>query len=64
MEYVQTGLADMVQVTKRLGIRSLALPALGCGNGGLPWAGVREAIEAASSELPDVEMLVFEPLPQ
>ena len=61
MEYVRTGLADLVGVTKRLGIRSLALPALGCGNGGLAWALVRDAIEAASSELPDVEILVFEP---
>jgi O-acetyl-ADP-ribose deacetylase (regulator of RNase III) len=61
MECVQTGLADLVLVTRQLGIRSIALPALGCGNGGLAWAPVRDAIEAASSGLPDVEILVFEP---
>ena len=64
MEYVRTGLADLVRVTKEIGIRSLALPALGCGNGGLAWASVRDAIESASSELPGVEILVFGLTPQ
>lgn len=61
MGYIRDGLADLVQVTQQLGIRSLAVPPLGCGLGGLDWPEVRTAIEAAMSKLPDVEVLVFEP---
>lgn len=46
---------------KRLGIRSIAIPPLGCGNGGLDWSDVRPLIEAAMQELPDVRVLVYPP---
>jgi len=62
MGYIRDGLADLGQVTRRLGIRSLAVPPLGCGLGGLDWPEVRIAIEAAMSEVSDVEVLVFEPI--
>lgn len=42
-------------------IKSIAIPPLGCGNGGLDWAVVRPEIEAALSDLDGVEIVVFEP---
>lgn len=59
--WVRDGLKDLVRVVREHGIRSLALPALGCGNGGLAWGQVRLEIETALAELSDVEVLVFEP---
>jgi hypothetical protein len=43
------------------GIRSIALPPLGCGNGGLDWSDVRPEIENALAPLDNVDVLVFEP---
>src|SRR5690606_6916898 len=43
------------------GIRSIAVPPLGAGLGGLPWARARERIEALLGELHDVQVTVLEP---
>lgn len=61
IEYIQTGLEDLVRQVRDLNIRSIALPPLGCGYGGLDWDEVRALIEEASSRLPDVEFFVYEP---
>ncbi|MGS2982328.1 Appr-1-p processing protein, partial [Escherichia coli] len=42
-------------------IRSIAIPPLGSGLGGLHWPDVRARIEAAFQDLIDVDVLVFEP---
>lgn len=61
LEWVQEGLTDLVRVIRENQIRSIAVPPLGCGNGGLDWSRVRIEIEAALSKLDDVEVIVFEP---
>lgn len=61
IEFIRDGLVDLVAQVKRLGIRSIAVPPLGCGNGGLDWADVRPLIEGAFETLPDVEVRLFEP---
>jgi O-acetyl-ADP-ribose deacetylase (regulator of RNase III) len=61
LEWVRTGLHDLVKVVRQIGVRSVALPPLGCGNGGLEWAQVRREIEAAVTVLSDVEVIVYEP---
>jgi O-acetyl-ADP-ribose deacetylase (regulator of RNase III) len=61
MKDIEAGLQDLVATIKRLGIRSIAIPPLGCGNGGLDWSDVRPRIEAAMHELPDVRVLVYPP---
>jgi O-acetyl-ADP-ribose deacetylase (regulator of RNase III) len=58
---VEAALEDLVTTILRLGIRSIAIPPLGCGNGGLNWADVRPRIETAFINLPDVNVLLFEP---
>jgi len=61
IEWVHDGLVDLKAVIREKNIRSIALPPLGCGNGGLDWADVRPMIEDALGDLPDVEVIVYEP---
>ena len=58
---IEAGLVDLVGTVRRLGIRSIAIPPLGSGNGGLDWSDVRERIEAAFANLPNVRVLLYEP---
>jgi len=58
---IEAGLRDLVRVVRRLRIRSVAIPPLGSGLGGLDWSQVRPKIEAAMAELPNVHAIVFEP---
>lgn len=61
IEDIESGLAALVSEVKRRGIKSIAIPPLGCGLGGLHWRDVRPLIERAFAELTDVRTLVFEP---
>jgi O-acetyl-ADP-ribose deacetylase (regulator of RNase III) len=58
---IEAGLQDLAAVVRKLGIRSIAVPPLGCGNGGLDWGEVRPRIEAALSGLAEVRVLLFPP---
>jgi len=61
IEDIQTGLKALIQEVKQLGITSITVPPLGCGNGGLSWKTVKPLIESAFLELPNVQVLLFEP---
>jgi len=61
LEWVRDGLQDLLRVIKENKIKSIALPPLGCGNGGLEWDNVRPAIESALSPLKGTDIIVFEP---
>jgi O-acetyl-ADP-ribose deacetylase (regulator of RNase III) len=61
LEWITEGLADLSRVIAEKGIRSVALPPIGCGNGGLNWADVRPEIERTLGSLDDVDVQVFEP---
>jgi O-acetyl-ADP-ribose deacetylase (regulator of RNase III) len=61
MEDVEAGLADLVREVRSRDIRSIAVPPLGCGLGGLDWHEVRPRIEEAFRALPDVKVLLYEP---
>jgi O-acetyl-ADP-ribose deacetylase (regulator of RNase III) len=61
LEWIVEGLRDLRRVVEEKGIQSIALPPLGCGNGGLDWTDVRPEIERALGQLPDVDVWVFEP---
>ena len=61
LEDIQSGLQDLVRVLREYEIRSVAVPALGCGNGGLDWRQVRPIIERELGALSDVEVRIFPP---
>jgi len=61
IEYIQRGLDDLVRVVREHEIRSIALPPLGCGQGGLRWEQVKPLIEQAFAPLQNVDVQVYEP---
>ena len=61
IEDIEAGLKTLVQEIRNRGIRSIAIPPLGSGLGGLNWWDVRSRITEALSALPDVKVVVFEP---
>jgi O-acetyl-ADP-ribose deacetylase (regulator of RNase III) len=58
---IKTGLADLRRVIRDRDIRSIAIPPLGCGNGGLDWQDVRPLISEALDDLEGVHVVVFPP---
>jgi O-acetyl-ADP-ribose deacetylase (regulator of RNase III) len=61
MEDIEAGLEALVAQVCKLGIRSIAIPPLGCGLGGLEWKDVRARIEKAFGDMTDVRVLLYEP---
>jgi len=61
LEYIERGLNSLKAEVKRLGLKSVALPALGSGLGGLVWHAVDSLIQRSLNELPDVEWRVYPP---
>ncbi|HVH74468.1 MAG TPA: macro domain-containing protein [Stellaceae bacterium] len=61
LEDIEAGLAALKWEIRDREIRSVAVPPLGSGLGGLHWPNVRESIEAALRGLNNVEIIVFEP---
>ncbi len=60
-EYIESGLDDLISVIRERNIRSIALPPLGSGLGGLQWDAVRDLIEDALREIDELQVVVFEP---
>jgi len=61
IEDIEAGLVALVEEIKARGIRSIAVPPLGCGHGGLDWSDVRLRIVRALEAVPDVRVMLFEP---
>jgi len=61
LEWVVEGLEDLRRFLVDERVRSVAVPPLGAGNGGLLWSSVRAEIEKALGDLEAVEVLVYEP---
>jgi O-acetyl-ADP-ribose deacetylase (regulator of RNase III) len=64
MKWIEAGLEDLKHVISEKKIRSIAIPPLGSGNGGLNWPDVRPKIEAALGALNDVSVIIYEPTDQ
>lgn len=60
IEYIEEGLTDLVNVIQELNIQSIAIPPLGCGNGGLDWSIVQPLIEEAFQDI-SAKVYVYEP---
>ena len=61
IEDIETGLKALAQVIRERNIRSIALPPLGSGLGGLDWPEVRGQMQAVLEELDDLKVVIFEP---
>lgn len=61
LKWIEEGLQDLTEVIKEKNIHSIAIPPLGCGNGGLNWSDVRPLIVAALEQIEDLEAVVYEP---
>ena len=62
VEYIETGLDDLIRVIEKNKIKSITIPPLGCGNGGLNWNEVKELMLEKLSLLNDkIEILIYEP---
>jgi O-acetyl-ADP-ribose deacetylase (regulator of RNase III) len=61
IEDIQSGLKALVREVEQLNIQAIAIPPLGCGNGGLDWAKVKSMIVDTCAELSDVRVVIFEP---
>lgn len=64
LEYVEDGLVDLVEIVARHGaIKSVAVPALGCGLGGLAWEDVEPLIVEAAGAMPrDTRVDIYAPV--
>lgn len=61
MEDIDAGLVALAEEIRSRNIRSIAIPPLGSGLGGLDWSEVRPRIEAALRKLSDLKVVIFEP---
>lgn len=61
--YIEDGLNNLIDVIKHYQIKSIAIPPLGAGNGGLKWEKVKKIIEDKLRSL-DIEIFVYEPTSQ
>jgi O-acetyl-ADP-ribose deacetylase (regulator of RNase III) len=55
------GLKYLAENYQNMSIQSLAMPALGCGNGGLNWTDVKPQIDKYLGSIPDLDVYVYEP---
>ena len=63
IEYIQDGLLDMIRKIKELNIKSIAIPPLGCGLGGLEWNKVKKVIIDYCENLNDsIDFIIYEPI--
>lgn len=60
-EYIEKGLQKLAEVIEEYQITSIAIPPLGCGNGGLKWEKVKPMIEKYLGHLTGVDIQVYEP---
>lgn len=60
-EYIESGLQSLIETIEKRKIKSIALPALGCGLGGLNYKEVRVLIEKAFVHISNIEVFLFMP---
>ncbi len=61
MQWIIDGLTDLRHFLISNQVKSIAIPPLGAGNGGLPWPAVKQQIELALADLTDIDILIYQP---
>ena len=61
IEDIEAGLTALAKEIRQRNIRSIAIPPLGSGLGGLDWSAVRPRIESMLREFDDLKVVLFEP---
>ena len=61
IEDIEAGLASLANEIRSRDIRSIVLPPLGSGLGGLDWSAIRPRVDAILSEIDNLRAIVFEP---
>lgn len=61
MEFIDTGLDDFIAQILKLKIKSVVMPPLGCGNGGLDWSEVKALLTDKLTPIEGVDFIVFAP---
>ena len=61
IKFIEQGLKDLVKQIKKNKIKSICVPPLGCGLGGLNWLDVKLLINEYLSDI-NSEIFVFEPI--
>jgi len=59
-QYIEAGLTELIKVIKERNIKSIAVPPLGSGNGGLDWNKVKHILEKYLANV-DCEIQIYEP---
>ncbi len=59
--YIEEGLKDLAKVIDQYAIQSIAIPPLGCGNGGLKWEKVKSLMEKYLGNIKNVSIQIYEP---
>lgn len=62
LDDIKSGLKGLIEQVQSLGISSIAIPPLGCGNGGLDWKIVKPLIEEAFKNVPEVVVHLYAPM--
>lgn len=62
IEDIDAGLRTLIEEVTARGIKSIAVPPLGCGHGGLDWGVVGPMIRRAFGAAPDVRVLLYAPV--
>ena len=61
LDYIEHGMEALVNEVQQRGIKSVAIPPLGCGNGGLDWDDVETIIRRHMEALPDTRVVLYPP---
>ena len=59
MADIESGMSALAETIEEYYIKSIAIPCLGCGLGGLAWADVRQCIRDHMDDLDDVRIVVL-----
>lgn len=59
LSYIESGLDAFIKVLPELNVTTVAIPPLGCGNGGLKWGNVKTVIEEKLKEVSENILFCF-----